>query len=222
MKKYVIALFAFAVSTTMLTGCLGSIFDYGQTETRTIALPGAYTKLEISHAFDVEISDAVTAPTFTMPEQLFDKLIFGVGNETLEIGLKGAIIGNVKALTVQLPMNAELTSIKASGASDMIAHNLSKIEKIRLSGASKLRISGQTEKLDIDLSGASDLDARDLLADCVKGSLSGASDADITVCSELKVRLSDASDLTYGFITPTCNPEISCPCSGASSVTPRH
>ena len=223
MKKYVIALFAFIASTTMLTGCLTSCLrDYGQTETRTMALPGAYTKLDISHAFEVEMRADVTEPTITMPEQLFDKLIFRVGNGTLEIGLRGWNLGNIKELKVLLPMNADLTSIMESGASNMIVSDLTKVSYIRLSGASTLFISGQAEKLEIDLSGASDLDARDLLADCVKGDLSGASDADVTVCGELKVDLSGASKLTYGLIAPTCNPTVNCPCSGASSVIQRH
>ncbi|MCR5050413.1 MAG: DUF2807 domain-containing protein [Paludibacteraceae bacterium] len=222
MTKKVSILMVLAVGMLLLSGCISSYFrDYGQVESRTMATPGAYTKLDISHAFTVEMRPDITEPIITMPEGLFDKLIFRVGNGTLEIGLRQWNLGNVRELMVELPMNADLTSIKESGASSMTVYGLTKLQRVRLSGASSLLVSGSTEELQIDLSGASNLDARDLLADGIKGQLSGASDADVTVCHELKVDLSGASHLSYGLISPTCNPVINCPASGASTVIRR-
>ena len=221
MKKYVKLLLLMAIGV-MSTGCISCwLRDYGQNETRTYALPGAYTKLDVSDAFEVEMRADVTEPTFNIPEQLYDKLIFSLEKGTLSIGLRSFVGGNIKTLKVELPMNPELTSISESGASRMVVYGLNKMEKVSLSGASTLLISGASENLHIHLTGASNLDARDLLADNVNGELSGASHADVTVCNDLSVSLSGASQLIYGLITPTCNPNVVCNTSGASTVTKR-
>ena len=75
--------------------------------------------------------------------------------------------------------------------------------------------------MDVDISGASTLNASLLETPSVLGDISGASTADVTICSNLKVNLSGASTLIYGLISPDCNPVIDCPCSGASIVRPR-
>ena len=221
MKKYVKLLLLMAIGV-MSTGCISCwLRDYGQNETRTYALPGAYTKLDVSDAFEVEMRADVTEPTFNIPEQLYDKLIFSLEKGTLSIGLRSFVGVNIKTLKVELPMNSDLSSISESGASRMVVYGLNKMEKVSLSGASTLLISGASENLHIHLTGASNLDARDLLADNVDGELSGASHADVTVCNDLSVSLSGASQLIYGLITPTCNPNVVCNTSGASTVTKR-
>ncbi|MCR4738510.1 MAG: hypothetical protein K5846_10200 [Bacteroidales bacterium] len=75
--------------------------------------------------------------------------------------------------------------------------------------------------MEIDLSGASTLKAPYLSAESVYGEMSGASNADVTICSQLNVDLSGASTLTYGTYSDECHPNINCPASGGSTVRPR-
>lgn len=95
------------------------------------------------------------------------------------------------------------------------------IGKINLdiSGASTAFVNGYCqEKMEIDLSGASTLKAANLNAQSVSGQMSGASDADVTVCSSLNVELSGASTLIYGTVSDECDPIVNCNTSGGSTV----
>jgi hypothetical protein len=114
-------------------------------------------------------------------------------------------------------------NIELSGASTYRGTIEATELNIDLSGASDAIINGVCQtNMEIDLSGASTLKAADLSAMSVYGEMSGASDADVTVCTALNVQLSGASTLTYGTSSEECHPNINCPASGSSDVKPRH
>jgi hypothetical protein len=68
---------------------------------------------------------------------------------------------------------------------------------INLSGASDAKISGTANTVNIKSSGASDVKAFDLVTDVCNANVSGASDVNITINSELTASASGASDITY-------------------------
>lgn len=219
----------------------GCTKDWGTPATKNYPINGAYTKLDVSNAFDVTVSDQVTDVVVTVGDLAHERVVVKVVNGELQIGFKPNTRYNGKATAV-IPANPILNDIDLSGASsftgDLIGHDvdidLSGASKYRgfvdadgisldLSGASVADIQGFCQnKMNIDLSGASILNAANLAATSVFGEMSGASNADVTICSQLNVNLSGASTLTYGTYSDECHPNINCPASGSSVVKPRH
>ena len=221
----------------------GCTKDWGTPATKNYPINGAYTKLDVSNAFEVTVSDQVTEVVVTVGELAHDRVVVKAVNGELQIGFKPNTFGfqpNAKAVAV-IPANANLSDLELSGASSFTGDLRGADVDIELSGASTYRgtveateldidLSGASDaiihgvcqtKMDIDLSGASTLKAADLSAMSVSGEMSGASDADVTVCSALNVELSGASTLTYGTSSEECHPNVNCPASGGSVVKPR-
>lgn len=214
--------------------------DWGTPATRNYPINGAYTKLDVSNAFDVTVSDQVTDVVVTVGELAHDRVVVRVVNGELQIGFKPNTNYSGKATAV-IPA-AVLRKLDLSGASSFTGDLRGDDVDIELSGASTYRGTVEATELDIDLSGASDailsgacqtkmeidlsgastLKAANLSAMSVYGEMSGASDADVTVCSDLNVELSGASTLTYGTSSEDCHPVVNCSTSGASTVQPRH
>ena len=218
----------------------GCTKDWGTPATKNYPINGAYTKLDVSNAFDVTVSDQVTDVVVTVGELAHDRVVVKVVDGELLIGFKPNTMYNGKAVAV-IPANANLSDLELSGASSFTGDLRGDDVDIELSGASTYRgiveateldidLSGASDailsgacqtKMEIDLSGASTLKAANLSAMSVFGEMSGASDADVTVCSDLNVELSGASTLTYGTSSEDCHPVVNCSTSGASTVQPR-
>lgn len=217
----------------------GCTKDWGTPATKNYPINGAYTKLDVSNAFDVTVSDQVTDVVVTVGELAHDRVVVKVVDGELLIGFKPNTNYSGKAKAV-IPA-AVLRKLDLSGASSFTGDLRGEDVDIELSGASTYRGTVEATELDIDLSGASDailsgacqtkmeidlsgastLKAANLSAMSVYGEMSGASDADVTVCSDLNVELSGASTLTYGTSSEDCHPVVNCSTSGASTVQPR-
>lgn len=217
----------------------GCTKDWGNPATRNYPVNAPYTKLDVSNAFEVTVSDQVTDVVVTVGELAHDRVVVRVVDGELQIGFKPNTNYSGKAKAV-IPA-AVLRKLDLSGASSFTGDLRGDDVDIELSGASTYRgnveateldidLSGASDaiisgvcqtKMDIDLSGASTLKAADLSAMSVYGEMSGASDADVTVCSALNVELSGASTLTYGTSSEDCHPNVNCPASGGSVVKPR-
>ena len=218
----------------------GCTKDWGAPATKNYPINGAYTKLDVSGAFDVTISDQVPDVVVTVGELAHDRVVVKVVDGELQIGFKPNTNYSGKAKAV-IPaavrrkldlsgassftgdLRGDDVDIELSGASTYRGNVEATELDIDLSGASDAIISGVCQtKMDVDLSGASTLKAADLSAMSVYGEMSGASDADVTVCSALNVELSGASTLTYGTSSEECHPNVNCPASGGSVVKPRN
>ncbi len=217
----------------------GCTKDWGTPATKNYPISGAYTKLDVSNAFDVTVSDQVTDVVVTVGELAHDRVVVRVVDGELQIGFKPNTNYSGKAKAV-IPA-AVLRKLDLSGASSFTGDLRGDDVDIELSGASTYRGTVEATELDIDLSGASDailsgacqtkmeidlsgastLKAANLSAMSVYGEMSGASKADVTVCSDLNVELSGGSMLTYGAISDECHPVVNCPASGGSVVKPR-
>ena len=87
--------------------------------------------------------------------------------------------------------------ITISGSSDFKGEVTATNLKLNGSGSSDFIINGTATNLRVDVSGASDVKAFDLITEFCDASASGASDINITVNKELKVKASGASDISY-------------------------
>jgi hypothetical protein len=93
--------------------------------------------------------------------------------------------------------NATDLEIELSGSSDFKGNVTAQNLKLSGSGSSDFIISGKATNLRIDISGASDVKGFELISDYCDASAHGASDINITVNKELKVKASGASDVAY-------------------------
>ena len=152
-------------------------------------------------------------------------------------------LGGASHFSCNLPLVAAEVSISLSGAStfegmvnashelDIEAGGASHITAeiqvptgnvdIELGGASSATLRGTTNVLDMDVSGASNLNAVSLDAASVRGEVGGASQADVLCCQSIAVDVSGVSHLTYGLVGDGCAPTVNCRTSGASTVSRR-
>lgn len=138
-----------------------------------------------------------------------------LNSHDVDLDLSGASLfnGNVEADALDLDLSG---SSHFNGTVDADALDLD------ISGASEVQINGFCQnKMKINITGASNLKAAALETQSVVGTMSGASNADVTVCTLLNVELSGACNLTYGVVSADCHPDINCPSTGGSTVRPR-
>ncbi len=192
---------------------------YGEPTTVTIPVSSSYNALNVSHGFEVTVSDAVNEVVVTVGEKAVDKLKVEVRNGTLYIGF-GWWENYVGTATAVIPASAVLNDIELSGASSFTGNMNGDELNVDLSGASKYKGSMHGKDIDIDMSGASvvsataDVESIDLHA-------SGASDANLSgAClGEMEIDLSGASTLkasdfdtraVTGEMSGASNAEVTC------------
>lgn len=226
----------------MLSVCFfffGCTRDWGTPTTRNYPINGTYTGLDISNAFHVTVSDQVQDVVVTVGDLAHEKVLVKVIDGKLHIGFKPHTSYNGEAtaiIPVSIICDLELSGassfkgdlsgtevdIDLSGASffkgNIVAHDVD----FDLSGASSAILNGFCQSnMELEISGASKLEAAHFNAPSIHGNMSGASNADVTCCTSLNVDLSGASTLTYGTYSDECHPNINCPASGGSVVRPR-
>lgn len=84
-----------------------------------------------------------------------------------------------------------------SGATRLTGGLKAKDLRLNVSGASKVNLEGSADRLLLIVSGASDIDLLDFPLDQADVTLSGASEADLTVKTKLDLALADASRLYF-------------------------
>lgn len=218
---------------TILFMCACSGIDDGRSVTTSYAVM-PYSKLDVSQAIHVTVSDTAKHIYVTCGERIAKRVNVKYEYDELKIGLKPGTRSNGQ-VNVLIPSNALLREVDLSGASSfncddtLVGRELSfelsgasslnvKIDvpecDIDLSGASHATVMGKATSVDLDLSGASTLEAIDLVADHVEASLSGASKSTITCNASLEVEASGASNFIY-----RGNPAQMVRTTGGSSVT---
>lgn len=220
--KYTLILVATCI---LMVGCVhitinaDDMKDNGPVVTRTMSLENRWHGLEVSHAFDVTMSDTASVATVSLDSALMDKLVFIVEKGTLRIGLKPGIHGTMSRASVTLPMNPALDDIELSGASTFYADSpLSAKEiSIEMSGASHVKADVRVaQKVDIEAGGASHYEGSVQQVAVLDVDLSGASTAVVGGSVDvMEMDVSGASDLMAGDLdAATVKGDV----SGASTV----
>ena len=177
-----------------------------------------FTKLEISDAIEVEITQADSCSMQIETYSNYHPYIYTeVSGSTLRIYTSSSVDLNGSKIKVYLT-SKELSEIKASGATKSLFLNkivgeqldvsLSgaselkgevnlKILKVDLSGASYLNFAGVTTDMNIESSGASRTYLYSLIADNTILDLSGASVAEVNSTKSLSVSGSGGSKVYY-------------------------
>ena len=210
MKKILVILFLIQVAA--IYGCVMQNLQEGDKVTRSYEVSD-FNKLDVSHAFDVEIKIGEQASMkITAGENIHPYIEVENKEHSLILGLKDNInVGHIKVeLTVE-----NLKSLDASGACNISVVGISTESfELEMSGACKGNLSGNAKKLEVDISGATSIDARDLIAEKVEIDISGASNAKVYASKKLEADASGASNIIiYG--DPA---DVESDVSGASNI----
>ncbi len=110
----------------------------------------------------------------------------------------------------------DIDNLDVSGVANVTLNDLKNTGlSVDSSGASKIKITGETAKLTVDVSGATKVDAEDLTAETASVEASGASHVSVNVTGRLRSDASGASKIVY-----TGSPgSVEKKTSGASSVS---
>ncbi len=177
----------------------------------------SFTSLDVSGAFKVYLSQGATQSVIIeADDNLMEKIETEVTGGKLRIYNKRHIM-NAKSLNVYITAT-EMNAIELSGAVDLQTQTRltgssfsldvsgasdSKLElavqklDVSSSGGSNLQLIGTATEVKMDVSGAVDLHAFDLLTEKFFLNMSGAGEADINVKNELNADISGAATVRY-------------------------
>ena len=113
----------------------GCTKDWGDPATRNYPVNAPYTKLDVSNAFEVTVSDQVTDVVVTVGELALERVVVRGVDGGLKIGFKPNTMYNGKATAV-IPATANLYGLDLSGASSSTGDLRGQHVKVELSGES--------------------------------------------------------------------------------------
>ena len=203
MKKMASAIIVAVLLTgLLLTGC--RVAGSGNIETREFDFSD-FTKVEISSAFSFEISRSDSyGISITMDDNMFEHIQVTKEGETLKIG----ITSRIALITI---VDFRTTARKA-------VIRMPQLTGLDISGASKGIVSGfeSTEELELDVSGASKLSFRDLVAGDVDIDVSGASL--VLMTGSVRDMVTEASGASRIELTALSAGDVELSLSGASRI----
>lgn len=212
MKKFGIIIFIVAIligvgfSSLFSFGRVsGKIFNFSfgsrvqgsgvaRTEVRDV---GKFQGVDVSGIFEVEI---ISGKDFDVQVDADDNLLQYIKTEVDSGVLQ---ISSTKRLKSDMPIRVrvsapDINTIEGSGATSISLTGVKNSElKVDTSGASKVKLAGETTLLSVEVSGASKIDAQGLKAESASVDASGASNADIFVTGKLVSDASGASKIAY-------------------------
>ncbi len=182
-------------------------------------LSGSFNAIKVSGGIEVFLSqsDQEAVAVSAAETKYMDDIKTVVENNTLKISSESKWYGKNKKLKVYISFK-KLEVVQVSGASDIKVSGTVKSPSLKidfsgaseftgniqvdqldlhLSGASNIHISGSAKVVNINSSGASDINAKKLITETCYINVSGASDVDIVVNKEINAVASGASSVTY-------------------------
>jgi len=215
MKKIGVIVFIFCVVIGL---CFANFFSFGHISDRLFNVKLDFgssrvsgsgnistQKREISNFSSVDVSgifqlEIVSGKELAIEIQADDNIIplinTDVRGSTLHIDLdKKVSTKNEMIVRVSVP---NIEKVSSSGASTVNVSNIKNDSfAIDISGASKVTLAGETDHLNIDVSGAGNIDAEQLNAVRADVDASGACKVAVNVSSELHSDASGASFISY-------------------------
>ena len=237
MNRIFLAAALFAITFTSCRFVTGKrIYGNGiiKSETRSV---GSFNSVDVSGGIDVYVKqDSVASVKIEGDENLLEYVQVRVDGGTLDIREeKGFNLKSITGIKVYVS-GPSFKHFEASGACDIYSENkisssndismratgASSITmelhapnvKAELSGASHIRLNGETKTFSADGSGASGLKCFELMTEETDVEISGASHAEVFASVKLEAHASGASSVKY-----KGNASIKQEASGASSVS---
>lgn len=165
-----------------------------ETEERTVE---EFTGISASGAFEIYIvAGKETGLSVTADDNLLKYIVTKVRNGKLILETKRNL-NSRKEIIIRIT-TPDLDLVEASGACDIFVEGINNAHfEVDMSGASDIDLLGSTGKLLIELSGAGNVDAKNLIAKDVRVSLSGASDASVHATESLDAEVSGVGTVDY-------------------------
>ena len=210
------ALFALVVAAALFASCDSSAIRGNHdivTEQRPIS---DFTTVTATGAFQVEWKAGPPSVSIITDSNLQDRIIVTNRGEELRLSYHGSIrpTNRLKAVVT----STALTSSKLTGACRLTATHLTgDTFAIETAGASRVNLDGTVTHLLANMTGASNLQAGELMTSTAEMSLTGAARADVTVSDSLHVSIAGAGKVTYGGEPKSIEKSI----SGAGRVSRR-
>ena len=195
---------------------IGKVKGSGQTASEVRDINGFHA-LDVGGVFQVEV---IAGGEYSVEVEADDNLLHLIETEVrrgvLHIKTERKLSsGNPLRIRISAP---DIDALDVSGAANVTLANVKNAGlNVDASGASKIKIDGQTAKLMVDVSGATKIDAESLAAEHATVDASGASHVTVQVDGQLKTHASGASRIDYSG-TPT---DVIKKTSGAASVSPK-
>ena len=156
-----------------------------------------FTAVNLSGAFEVEIV-AQKEPGLEVEgdDNLLPLVRTEVKNGVLDVfNEKPFSTKNAIRVRISVP---QLDAVSTSGASDVVISGVKSEDfNISTSGAGSLKISGEARVFDLQMSGAGEVDAKDLRSERVTVNSSGAAEATVYASEDLTVSASGAGTVDY-------------------------
>ena len=195
---------AFVAMALFLVAGNASAFSFGKDiiegsgdkETRELNLK-EFDEIEVGGSFDLEITLGDEQKVImTIDDNLWDNLEAEVHGGTLEIGWDKSCDPDVECTVVIVVR--ELKAIDIHGAAEVeIQGYRGDSFTFNVSGAAELEMDGEVDKLDIHVSGAGQIDTRELKAKSVEVSVSGAGEAKVFASESFEGRVSGVGNINY-------------------------
>jgi len=183
-------------AVTALTGCsqIGIKGDgVINAEDRPVS---GFSKVEITGGYQVKWTSGKPALNISADENLLPLIRTVVNGDTLQIDSQ-VELAPTKGITIILS-SPSLADVNLTGGIDFKASQVSGPGlRLEATGASDFTVDGSVTNLDVNLTGASRLNAKSLQTQTATLTLVGASDADVTVTDTLKASVTGAGLLTY-------------------------
>ena len=177
-----------------------------------------FSKINVSSGIDLIIrqGDITDVVAEARNDEMLESILTEVEGSTLKIysklkmfkpgprkvyvtfrNIDGIKVTGGSDITAESVINVSSLDIGAHGGSDVSMEIKAGELQCKISGGSDADLKGEAKKFIAVASGGSDIRARELITESSDIEVSGGSDADITVNSELNVQASGGSDVTY-------------------------
>ena len=211
MRKILIVLLVGCV--VVVAGChLPGVRGNGQIKTEERQV-GAFANVDTSGSFEIEWQNGSPALRITTDENLLPYIENDVSEDTLHLRTRDHIwpTHGIK-IVISSPTR---TGGRTRGAVKLTVKQLSgPTFALESKGASEVTLSGNIDRLSVDMTGASQLAAAELQTKTAEISTTGAGDAEVAVTDTLKVVITGAGKVTYSGNPPTIKKQI----TGAGSI----
>jgi hypothetical protein len=211
MRKILIVLLIGCV--VVVAGChLPGVRGNGQikTEERQVA---AFSNVDTSGSFEIEWQNGSPAFRITTDENLLPYIENNVSDNTLRLRTRDHIwpTHGIK-IVISSPTR---TGGRLRGAVKLTAKQLSgPTFALESKGASEVTLSGNIDRLSVDMTGACQLAAAGLQTKTAEISTTGAGDSEVAVSDTLNVAITGAGKVTYSGNPATIKKQI----TGAGSI----
>lgn len=211
MRKILIVLLVGCV--VMVAGChLPGVRGNGQIKTEERQV-GAFANLDAGGSFEIEWESGSPALRITTDENLLPYIENNVSDDTLRLRTRDHIwpTHGIKVV-ISSPTR---TGGRIRGAVKLTVKQLSgPTFALESKGAAEVTLTGNVDRLLVDMTGASQLAADGLQTKTAEISTTGAGDAEVAVTDTLNVIITGAGKVTYSGNPPTIKKQI----TGAGSI----